>query len=104
MRIRNLALSVAGVLAMAGAASAQNYNGYAVLAPAAPGQESYVGQSQGGPASERTSRHERYLMRLHSLHEWLLKLKAKDGGQLSDEHAAILQRQLDKLNRIYGRG
>jgi hypothetical protein len=103
MRVRVLALTIAGVLAWAGAAAAQLSPGVAVNAPDPP-QANYVGQSQGGPASEWSSRHQRYLMRLQSLREWLLRLKAKDGGNLSDEHAAILQRQLDKLNRIYGKG
>ena len=105
MRLPVLALAIASVVFTAGGAAAQSVgaNGAYMGAPGAPGQDGAVNQSTGG-GSEVGSRHERYLMRLHALHEWLLKLKARDGGQLSDEHAAILQRKLDRLNRIYAKG
>jgi hypothetical protein len=105
MRLPLLASAVAGLVALAGAAAAQTQDGIAMNAPSAPGASAdYLSQAFGGPARDNTDRNQRYLIRLRSLHEWMLRLKAKDGGQLSAEHVAMLERQLDKLNRIYGKG
>ena len=104
MRLPILALVATGALATAGGAAAQVFDGVAVSAETPTAQSSYLSPSFGGPARDNSDRSQRYLIRLHSLQEWLLKLKAQDGGQLSDEHAAVVQRRLDKLNRIYGKG
>jgi len=101
MRLQILALSLAGLLASAGAAAAQDSNGY-------PNQVTIPGDSgnnhQSYPGPRIPERRYRYLMRLETLRERVIRWKAQDGGQLSAEHAANLQRQLDKLNRIYGTG
>jgi hypothetical protein len=101
MRIRILALTIAAVLASAGAAAAQVTNGTAVNAPEAPGQEGSANQTLVGP-SEAGSRHYRYLMKVETLREKVVETQAKDGGKLTPEHEASLKRELDKLNRTYG--
>jgi hypothetical protein len=107
MRVRVLALMIAGLLASAGAAAARVTNGIAVNAPpvqsttnSPPG--SYRSLPAGFTANEVASRQSRYLMRVETLREKLVQTQARDGGQLTSEHAASLQHELDKLNRIYG--
>jgi hypothetical protein len=41
-------------------------------------------------------------MKLASLRDKTLRTKAKDGGQLTPEHAAALQHELDQLNKQFG--
>jgi hypothetical protein len=48
------------------------------------------------------TRQERYRMKILSLRDKTLRMKAKDGGQLTPEHAASLQHELDELNKQFG--
>ena len=97
MRERVLALAVAaGLLAQAGSAAAQGDTMMMTAPQMAQPHDQWIGQPP------LPTRHERYLMKLASLRDKTLKTKAKDGGQLTPEHAAALQRELDQLNRQFG--
>jgi hypothetical protein len=96
MRFSLLALASAALLAQAGAACAQG------------DMMNQQMQAHGQPTliQPAPTKHDRYLMRLSSLREKTIraKAKAKDGGQLTPEHAAALQRELDELNKQFGVG
>jgi len=97
MRVRVLALmTLTGLLAQAGAAAAQGDTMMMNAPPAVQAHDQWTGQPP------LPSRHERYLMKLASLRDKTLKTKAKGGGQLTPEHAAALQRELDQLNHQFG--
>jgi Spy/CpxP family protein refolding chaperone len=95
VRGRILALTVAAGLVQAGAAAAQMMPMMTNQLPAQAHD-----QFTGPPALP--TRHDRYLMKLASLRDKTLKTKAKDGGQLTPEHAASLQQELDRLNKEFG--
>jgi hypothetical protein len=97
MRVHILALMIAGVLVPAGSAMAQMVEVPKVLET--PGDR---GHSAGPMASEVGNRQYRYLMRIETLKEKVAQTKARDGGRITAEHEASLQRELDKLNRVYG--
>jgi hypothetical protein len=48
------------------------------------------------------TKHDRYLVKLASLRQKTIRTKAKDGGQLTAEHAQALQHELDELNKQFG--
>lgn len=48
------------------------------------------------------SRQERYGRKLLGLRDKLVRMTKADGGQLTEEHKAGLQRELDALNRQFG--
>jgi hypothetical protein len=67
------------------------------------------GQTQGlahdqftVPMRPAQTAHDRYLIKLASLRQRTIRTKAKDGGQLTPEHAASLQHELDELNHQFG--
>ncbi len=99
MRVHMVALMIAGVLAPAGLAAAQMVEIPKTLET--PGDRGR-GQGAGPMASEVGNRHYRYLMRVQTLKERAARTAAQDGGQLTPDHAANLQHELDKLNRLYG--
>jgi hypothetical protein len=97
-----LALITAGGLVLAGGAGAQpggmgapgTIMGYQPTDPALHGG---AGQWAGS-----LSQHDRYVIQLKELRKRTIKAKAQDGGELTPEHKADLQHQLDELNRRYG--
>ena len=96
MRIRILALAVvSGLLAQAGGATAQSGM---TLTGQLPGEAPRpVTQTPPLP-----TQHDRYVMKLANLRDRTIRTKAKDGGRLTPEHAAGLQRELDALNHQFG--
>jgi hypothetical protein len=109
MRLTTFTLILAAGLAMAGAASAQ-IGGW-------EGTQGYTipGANDGGAQYNLIGPQRPYPRRLYiaiaqnRYNAQVLVLKAKmrqlirhDGGQLSDEHRAGLQNQLDELNRSFG--
>ena len=45
---------------------------------------------------------ERYAAKIMALKQKMQKLTQQDGGQLTDEHKAALQRELDGVNKSFG--
>jgi hypothetical protein len=95
MPVRILALAIAGALAQAGAAAAQDGMMMMNQVPA-QAHDQYTGQAP------MPTKHDRYLMKLASLRQKTIRTKTKDGGQLTPEHATGLQRELDDLNKQFG--
>jgi hypothetical protein len=61
-------------------------------------------QGNGQPANNfgaTPSREQIYFRHVATLREKMRKLTAEDGGQLTQDHAAALQKELDDLNRLY---
>jgi hypothetical protein len=56
----------------------------------------------GSDQAKFPTQQERYAGRIMALKQKMQKLTAQDGGQLSDEHKAGLQRELDGLNKSFG--
>ena len=102
MRTWLVVLIAGGALASAGGAFAQNVDNstYSVMSAAPPTGQSYgvYGQPQPG-ADLRAAIPDPYVRKLAFLKNKLMFLKAKDGGHLTPDHAAALQRELDALNR-----
>jgi hypothetical protein len=48
------------------------------------------------------STQQRYAAKIMALKEKMQRLTVQDGGQLSDEHRASLQRELDGVNKSFG--
>jgi hypothetical protein len=98
MRSRVLGLTIAGTLVQAGGAAAQS-DMMPMMNNQLPAQahDQFTGQPPPMP-----TKHDRYLMKLASLRDKTLRTKAKDGGQLTSEHAAALQHELDDLNKAFG--
>jgi hypothetical protein len=101
MRLATFALILAAGLAAAGMASAQ-MGGW-------QGTQNYSIQGDSlGPYSihndhQPISRVQvRYNAKILALKAKMRTLTRQDGGQLSDEHKAGLQSQLDELNRSFG--
>ncbi|HEX3364451.1 hypothetical protein [Phenylobacterium sp.] len=94
MRLSALALVSAAALAQAGLAQAQ---GDMMNQPV----QAHDQQTVMPPLP---TKHDRYLMKLAALREKTIKTKARDGGQLTPEHSAALQRELDELNKQFGVG
>ena len=109
MRIYVLALAAGATLALAGAAAAQTMV-EVPMSTAAPtgsyqGQGAYDGPGSPGRMARGMiipDRRYNYLMKVETLREKAVRTEARDGGRLSPEHAASLQHELDKLNRVYG--
>jgi hypothetical protein len=85
----------AGALAPATGASAQAT--YSVMSPPTPMAQSqpWAGNVEVHPVTLPSP----YARKLAFLQNKLLFTKAKDGGHLTPDHAAALQRELDALNR-----
>lgn len=92
MRVLILVLAAA---ALAGPAAAQS----AMTMTPQPPPQAYEQRTQMAPLP---TQHDRYLMKLASLRDRTIRIKAKDGGQLTPDHAAALQQQLDALNHQFG--
>ncbi len=103
MRFRIIMLAIVGLLALAGAAAAQDVNVTTVMnvpeRPTGPRPMSKWG-AEGG--DEVASRQSRYQKKLDALTAKVAQTKARDGGQLTPEHEASLKRERDNLNRTYG--
>jgi hypothetical protein len=95
MRAGVLALALAGVLVQAGAAAAQG-DMMMMNRPPALAHDQFTDQAP------MPTKRDRYLMKLASLREKTIRTKTKDGGQLTSEHAARLQHELDELNHQFG--
>lgn len=98
MRVCLAALVALGALAQAGAAAAQSDMMPMMNNPMA-------GMAHGqdiGPTTPMMTKRDRYLMKLASLRQKTIKTKARDGGQLTPEHATSLQKELDELNKAFG--
>jgi hypothetical protein len=94
MRIRTLALAAGSALALAAPAFAQMGN----MAPMGP---SSVNQNRDQYLQEDRSLPQAYVKKVTALSYRTLEIKAEDGGRLTPEHAATLQRELDQLQRQY---
>jgi hypothetical protein len=97
MRICVLALAAGAVLALSAPAFAQV--ALSPLAPMEPGSEhmgraAYAQEDQGVPKV--------YQKKITAFSYKVLEQKAEDGGKLTPDHAAGLQRELDRLNIQYG--
>jgi len=94
MRCRVLAAAVGASLALPGMASAQD-----MMMGQTPPQahEQFTGIPPPPP-----TRAERYRMKLLSLRDKTLRIRARDGGQLTAEHTQALQHELDELNKRFG--
>ncbi len=99
MRTTILAVSIATGLVAAGSASAQVFGAGASTGGSAA--ESLSGYGSGG-APRLPTPSQRYVLKVVELRAKTLKVKADDGGQLTAEHAAGLQQELDALNRHFG--
>jgi hypothetical protein len=95
MRLSVLALVSAAALPPACGAQAQMMMGQ---------QPAQAHDQSSGPLPAPLTKHDRYLMKLSALRDKTIRTKAKDGGQLTPEHAAALQHELDDLNREFGVG
>ena len=96
-------LAIAG--AAADAARAQMMNqmgamGQGMMMGTQPSASSAYGAGVDG-ARFPTSQ-ERYAAKIVALRQKMQKLTQQDGGQLSAEHKASLQRELDGVNRSFG--
>lgn len=98
MRVRRLGIAVMGVLCWGGAAQPQMM-GPGMMTPMPRANPGYA--SEINPA-DYPSRQERYEARIAALKARMLRLTAADGGQLTPEHRASLQKDLDSLNREFG--
>ena len=85
------------LLGLAGAAQAQM--GPMMMTPMPQASAPYGGDFD---AARYPSQQERYAAKMAALKAKMLKLTAADGGQLSPEHRASLQKELDSLNRQFG--
>lgn len=96
MRFRVITPAIVGLLALAGAAAAQDI-------PIADDLLNHAISTSGAlQGDEAGSRQARYLKKLQTLTAKVAQTKARDGGQLTPEHEASLKRERDKLNRTYG--
>jgi hypothetical protein len=95
MRAWLFAVVAGAALAQAGGALAQVQN-YSEMQPPLP-----VAVAAGPVVDQKlpVKAPDPYVRKLVFLRDRVLYLKAKDGGRLTPEHAAALQRQLDELNR-----
>jgi hypothetical protein len=84
-------------LAAAGVAQAQM--GTMMMNPMPQSTATYGGDFDAG---RNPSQQERYAEKIAALKAKMMKLTAADGGQLSAEHRASLQKELDSLNRQFG--
>ena len=94
MRLSVLALVSAAALAQAGLAAAQGDMM----------NQQVQAHDQPMAMPPAPTKHDRYLMKLAALREKTIRTKAKDGGQLTPEHSAALQHELDELNKQFGVG
>jgi hypothetical protein len=95
-------LSIVAVgVAAAGAAAAQMMGPMApmMMTPQPPVGATY---GAGADAAAVPSRRERYEAKIVELKAKMDRLTAADGGQLSAQHRAGLQKELDDLNRRFG--
>ena len=102
MRFRVISLAIVGLLALAGAAAAQDQVATTVYVPErayVPDPFSKAGAEGGEQVASRQSR---YQKKLETLTAKVALTKARDGGQLTPEHEASLKRERDNLNRTYG--
>ena len=88
-------------LAAAGAAAAQMMGPMTpmMMSPRPPVSETY---GAGADGATLPSQRERYEAKIVELKAKMDRLTATDGGQLSAEHRAGLQKELDALNRRFG--
>lgn len=98
MRTLVALIAALGALApAAGASAAIEY--YSQMSPPPPPQESYGPQGSPADAGRHLSLPDPYVRKLAFLKQKLEFTRAHDGGRLTPEHAAALQRELDRLNR-----
>lgn len=98
MRFPMLTLTLAIGLAAAGSACAQMM-GPTMMTPMPPANATYGG---GIDTPAYPSRQELYASKIAALKAKMQRLTASDGGQLTPEHRAGLQQELDALNRRFG--
>ena len=98
--------ALASTLVLAGAASAQMMTGQMgqmgqgqMMGPQAPQSAAF---GAGVDRARFPTTQERYAAKIQALKQKMQKLTAQDGGQLSDEHKAGLQRELDGVNKSFG--
>ena len=104
MRVWLLASVVAVALSPAAGALAQVTYYSEMSPPPVPAKSVGVFSVSAPPGQVRLAAlPDPYVRKLAFLREKLIYLTSKDGGRLSAEHAAALQRELDQLNREAGR-
>ncbi|MGZ6040103.1 MAG: hypothetical protein ACXWKR_15640 [Phenylobacterium sp.] len=101
MCLAAFALIFAATLAVAVAAQAQMTGQMGQM-----GQGMMMGtQPSASPAFDGArfpTTQERYAAKITALRQKMQKLTQQDGGQLSEEHRAALQRELDGVNKSFG--
>jgi hypothetical protein len=105
MRLAILVPALASALALTGVASAQMMGqmgggmmgGGMSPMPPANGSANWGAENAAFPTAQQ-----RYVARIRALKSKMDKLTQQDGGQLSDEHRASLQRELDGVNKSFG--
>ena len=93
MRTQVLALAAGAAVAFSGPALAQMGG----MMPMGPGS----GTNDAQYLQEDRSLPPAYVKQVTALSYRTLELRAEDGGKLTAEHRASLQRELDRLNREY---
>lgn len=97
MRLPFFTLILTGGLMTAGMAVAQMSG--QMMSPTPPASTTYGGDFD---TSHFPSQQERYAAKIAQLKTKMLRLTAADGGELTAEHKASLQKELDSLNRRFG--
>ena len=97
--MRTFTLVLLAALGASTAALAQSQTYSSMESPVPQGASNGARQDSG--ASWIPSEQWWYDWSIANLRDKMLKIQAKDGGQLTPEHAAALQRELDRLNRKY---
>jgi hypothetical protein len=102
MRLAAFSLILTAGLALAGAASAQMMGqmGQGMMMGTMPSANATYGGDLNQPGVPTAQ--QRYAARIMALKQKMAKLTQQDGGQLSDEHKASLQRELDGVNKSFG--
>jgi hypothetical protein len=98
MRFPSFTPMAAVFLAAAGAASAQMMSPM----PMSPRPQADTSFGPNTDFPPNPTRQQRYMAKIVTLRAKTLKITAADGGQLSPEHRASLQKELDTLNREFG--
>jgi hypothetical protein len=106
MRLAVLAVSLTAALSAGGGASAQMTGQMGMMGqmgpmmtPPPPVSAAY---GTGADGADFPSAQQRYAARIMALKAKMQRLTAQDGGRLTPEHQASLQRELDGVNKSFG--
>ena len=96
MRVCTIALATAAALALAAPAFAQ------VGTSVGDGFAGYVNPSQPDAGPDSSSLPKSYMKKVTDLSYKVMEQRREDGGKLTPEHLASMQREFDRLNHQYG--